>query len=202
MAAALSSLWLVEDAETGRERLVFSREADIRLLYAHRHYLVGYTASGKEIWKGLGEAWLTDSRRRTYRRLDLITGGNCPADVYNLWRGFGVVPRAGTWPRLAEHLLEVICDGDAASCAWLVAWIARAVQHPGEHAETAMVLRGRKGTGKGMVGQIMLRLFSSHSLHVTHSKHLVGHFNQHLVDACSCSPTKPSGLATRPAKVR
>ena len=41
-----------------RERLVFSRADDIRLLFAHRHYKVGVSQKGYDIWKGLGEAWL------------------------------------------------------------------------------------------------------------------------------------------------
>ena len=34
-----------------------------------------------------------------------------------------------------------------------------------------------------MVGQMLMRIFRDHALHITHSKHLVGHFNAHLVDA-------------------
>ncbi len=45
------------------------------------------------------------------------------------------------------------------------------------------MLRGLKGTGKGMVGQMLMRIFRNHSLHITNSKHLVGNFNAHLVDA-------------------
>jgi hypothetical protein len=47
----------------------------------------------------------------------------------------------------------------------------------------AVVLRGLKGTGKGMVGQLLMGIFRDHALHITHSKHLVGNFNAHLVDA-------------------
>ena len=45
------------------------------------------------------------------------------------------------------------------------------------------MLRGLKGTGKGMVGQMLMRIFRNHSLHITNPKHLVGNFNAHLVDA-------------------
>ena len=34
-----------------------------------------------------------------------------------------------------------------------------------------------------MVGQMLMRIFRDHSLHITHRKHLVGNFNAHLVDA-------------------
>jgi Family of unknown function (DUF5906) len=61
--------------------------------------------------------------------------------------------------------------------------MAYCVQHPGRQAEAAVVLRGLKGTGKGMVGQMLTRIFRNHSLQITNSKHLVGNFNAHLVDA-------------------
>ena len=40
---------------------------------------------------------------------------------------------------------------------WLIGWLAYCVQHPGRQAEVAVVLRGLKGTGKGMVGQMLMR---------------------------------------------
>ena len=54
---------LTRDDALGRELLVFSQERDIKLRYRHRHYLVGFTAKGVEIWKGLGEAWLAHRNR-------------------------------------------------------------------------------------------------------------------------------------------
>ena len=173
---------LVEDAATGRERLVFSREQDIKLQFAHRHYKVGETKNGSDIVKGLGEAWLNDHRRRTFRKIDLIPEGHCPADVYNLWRGFGVEPEPVPWPLIAQHLKDVLCGGNGDYYRWLLGWCAYCVQHPGKHAEVAVVLRGGKGVGKGMFGRMMLRLFQTHGLHITHSKHLVGAFNAHLID--------------------
>ena len=174
----------VLDETMDRDRLVFSREADIKLLFAHRHYVVAVSKkTGNEIWRGLGEAWLTHASRRTYRQIALIPDGPCPADVYNLWRGFGVEPDAGHWDTLKAHLLTVVCSGKVDHYDWLIGWLAYCVQHPGRQAEVAVVLRGLKGTGKGMVGQMLMRIFRDHSLHITNSKHLVGNFNAHLVDA-------------------
>lgn len=45
------------------------------------------------------------------------------------------------------------------------------------------MLRGEKGTGKTTLGRVHMRLFRNHALHVTNQRHLVGHFNAHLVDA-------------------
>ena len=174
---------LVEDSELGRESLVLSRPADIELLYKHRCYRTGTTAKGSSIFKGLGTAWLEHYRRRTFQRLALIPSGPVPPDTFNLWRGLGVQPRCGDWYILRRYLLEVICANDEAHFQWLLGWLAYCVQHPERRAEVAVVLRGLKGIGKGMLAQMLMRLFSHHALHVSQSRHLVGHFNAHLADA-------------------
>ncbi len=165
-----------------RERLVFSRPQDVKLLYANRHYQVGVTGKGAAIWKGLGEAWVEHPRRRTYQRLALVPKGPAPPGTYNLWRGWGLEPKAGGWPKLREHLLEVICGGDKEHFRYLVRWCAYCVQHPDRPAEVAVVLRGKKGTGKGTVAQVMVRIFRDHALQVTQSRHLTGNFNSHLLN--------------------
>jgi hypothetical protein len=174
---------LVRDAAMDRERLVFSRPSDVKLLYNHRHYVVGISQKGNEIWKDLGTAWVEHPRRRNYASLALIPNGPVPPGVFNLWRGFGVKPRTGDWPLIRRHLLEIICGGDQAHHEWLVRWMANCVQHPERQAEVAVVLRGKKGTGKGTAGKIMARIFRDHALQITHSRHLTGNFNAHLVDA-------------------
>ena len=171
---------IVRDDAHDRDRLVFSRENDIRLAYRNRKYQV---AAGKvPILKDLGAIWIEHRDRRTYERLALITSGPVPKGVYNLWRGLGVKPKAGNWSTIRSHLLEIVCCGDLMHFEWLCNWMARCVQQPDKPAEVAVVLRGLKGTGKGMVGAMMLRLFRNHALHILHARHLVGNFNAHLAD--------------------
>jgi hypothetical protein len=166
-----------------RERLVFMQAQDMRLRFAHIHLKTGETQKGYDIVQGLGEAWINHHQRRTYDRIALIPDGPCPADVYNLWRGFGVDPVPGPWAGIEAHLRDIICSGREDYYDWLIGWLAYGVQNPGKQAEVAVVLRGLKGTGKGLVGQMLIRLFRDHALHITNSKHLVGNFNAHLVDA-------------------
>jgi Family of unknown function (DUF5906) len=170
------------DEALNRDRLVVSRAGDVSLLYRHRHYLTAITDQNREIWKGLGDAWLEHHDRRTYDRIALIPDGKTPPGVYNLWRGFGVEPKQGDWPRLREHLLSVACAGDTSHFDWLVRWFAYGVQHPGRQAEVAVVLRGEKGAGKGSVAQILLSIFRNHGAHITQPRHLTGNFNAHLID--------------------
>ena len=168
---------LESDADQSRERLVFTRPADLRLLYQNRHVVVG------DKTKSWANAWLSHPDRRTFDRIALIPAGTVPSDTYNLWRGWGVEPKVGDWSTIQSHLLNVICCGDEESYQWLLLWIARCVQHPELRAEVAIVLRGKKGAGKGVVAQMLLRLFRHHGLHISNSRHLLGNFNQHLLDA-------------------
>jgi Family of unknown function (DUF5906) len=166
-----------------RELLVFSHERDIKLRYRHRHYLVGFTQKGAEIWKPLGDAWLEHRNRRNFEKIALIPNGAVPDDTFNLWRGFGVEPdAAGDWPLIEQHLLEIVCAGNEADCDWLIGWMARGVQYPELHAEVAVALRGSKGTGKGTLGRIMQRLFRHHAAQISNPAHFTGRFNGHLVD--------------------
>jgi hypothetical protein len=57
------------------------------------------------------------------------------------------------------------------------------VQKPHLAAETAIVLRGLKGIGKGMLGKWLLRLCGQHGLHIVNAGHLTGRFSGHLRDA-------------------
>lgn len=173
---------LEKDDHLLRERLVFSRRADISLLYGHRHFKTGKSKRNLDIWKGLGDAWLEHPWRRTYGRMAFIPKGGCPPDVFNLWRGFGVNPKPGDWRLISRHMLQIICSGNQDHFNWLIGWCAYCVQHPGKPAETAVVLRGDKGTGKGSFAQLLMLLFRNHALQISNSRHLVGNFNAHLAN--------------------
>ncbi|HEX2527440.1 MAG TPA: primase-helicase family protein [Geminicoccus sp.] len=173
---------VIHDDALDRDRLVYSRPADIKLQYNHRHIKVGVNVKGYDIIRDLGTAWIEAPRRRTYRQIALVPKGACPPDVFNLWRGWGLEPASGEWPTIKDHLLTVICSGNETYLEWLIGWMAYCVQYPERQAEVAVVLRGKKGTGKGMVGQLLMRIFRHHAIHISNSKHLIGHFNSHLAD--------------------
>lgn len=130
----------------------------------------------------LGALWLKWRRRRTADSVDLDPTGPelLPGNALNLWRGWGVQPAQGKWPRMRDHLAEILADGDSTAAGYIARWAAWSVQHPGECAEVALVLRGQKGAGKGAFGHALRRMFGQHGLHVSQGKHLVGSFNAHL----------------------
>ena len=102
----------------------------------------------------------------------------------NLWTGFGVEPKSGSWPLLRQHITDVTCNSDNASSEYMLKWLAWVVQNPTKCAEVAVVMRGLKGTGKGTLGSLLCRIFANQALHISSRKHLVGTFNRHLMNCC------------------
>ena len=132
----------------------------------------------------LASWWLTKKDRYTYNGL-IFDSTSCDSeeDEINLWRGFGVKANpGGDWSLMRKHIRDIIANGDAASDAYIMKWLAWAVQNPTKHCEVAIVfLSEEKGTGKGFLGRAMCRMFGSHGLHISQRSHLVGKFNAHFM---------------------
>jgi hypothetical protein len=130
---------------------------------------------------GLGTYWMKHAGRRQHLKgTTLIANGNAPDGYYNLWTGWGVELKKGDWPLMQWHIMHIVCGNNQKLYDYLIRWMARAVQKPEVPGETAIVLKGKKGTGKGRLGNALCKLFGGHALHFTKSDQLVGRFNAHL----------------------
>jgi hypothetical protein len=139
--------------------------------------------NGKQV--PLGAWWLKHPRRLTYAGLIFRPGGDKVIDdKLNLWRGWGVNPKAGEWNLMREHIRTVMTSS-VEMFDYVIRWLAWAVQHSDERAEVALVFKGGKGAGKGTLGNAMCRIFGQHAVHISHAKYLTG-FNAHLRDASFC----------------
>jgi hypothetical protein len=159
-----------------------SQLSDLQLRYRPRTVQVT-TPSGKITTKRLADYWIEHPRRKTYDDIVMDPGVTHPANVFNLWQGFAVMPRRGSWSRFREHLYSVGAAGNDDVFRYLMGWLARAVQKPGRPAEVAYVMRGAQGTGKGLIARTIGHLFGQHFVHVSRTRHLTGNFNAHLQDA-------------------
>ena len=171
------------DTELERPILEFMSPQDFTQLYRHRKVRVGADTRGTPIMKGLGAAWLDHEDRRQYDRAVFLPGKKAGPRDYNLWRGWGVEPKPGDWSLFRAHIVGVICGDDAKLAAWFLDWCALMVQRPWEKPETAIVLRGPEGAGKGIVVRALGEIVGLHFKHLLHPKHLVGAFNAHFADA-------------------
>ena len=149
--------------------------ADIRARYDNKHVTVGDKAIG------LGTYWLKHPLRREYDSICFAPEEDRPNEL-NLWQGFGVEPRDGDWSRIRGHLRYRIACGDEQSFNYILRWLAWSVQNPGEPAEVALVLRGGRGTGKGMLARAVMRVFGQHAIQVSNPNQVSGGFNAHHED--------------------
>ena len=134
-------------------------------------------------------AWLASPDRRTHEGLTFAPGGNAPEGFYNLWRGFavepsplGVVAAAFKCKRFLHHLKFNVCSGNKVYFRYLMAWLADMVQDPERKKGVALVVRGRKGTGKSKFADVLRRLLGGHSFKASKSEQIVGRFSAHLAD--------------------
>jgi len=165
---------------SGQMLLLQSRE-DFRAWYGNEFVIVS-DSQGNSKRKPVGEYWLKDRDRRGYEGVDLVPNApeELPNGYLNLWRGLGVEPKLGAWPLMLRHVGQVLAAGERKAAEYILRWAAWAVQHPGERAEVALVLKGGKGCGKGVFVRALKRCFGEHGMQISNQEHLVGKFNGHL----------------------
>lgn len=164
-----------------RTLLIRSSFTDFRNFHSNQLVETGINRNGEPIYKTLGTAWLNHHSRRQFKGI-IMSPGRDVDGYYNLWLGFQVKAVKGSWQLMRQHILEVICDNNAIAFYYLICWLARMFQFPEKPAEVAPVLKGGRGTGKGMFGNGICRIFGQHAIQVTHSKHVTGNFNAHMED--------------------
>jgi len=163
------------------ERMSF---ADLEKLYANRTIQIGTDDDGKAIRRNAARLWIRHADRRQFIGGVVFdpSGRATGPDMLNLWHGFAVEPRAGSWASMQAHILRVICNSNLNVFNYLLDWMADLVQHPAQQGEVAVVLRGKEGCGKGTLAKALRYLFGQHGLAISNARHLTGNFNGHLRD--------------------
>lgn len=175
--------WERTELDEDRQVPVLQSFEDFRNRYMHR--FVDYPTEQGMRRKPLGKWWLEHPQRREYFALRFFPGKPEEVDGYlNMWRGYAVLPKAGDWSLMREHVRRVLANGDETCADYIIKWAAWAMQNPGEPAEVALVLRGGRGTGKGIFARALKHLFGQHGLQVNSPAQLTGRFNAHLRDCC------------------
>lgn len=184
---------MVRDETMRRDKWESSRLKDF-LEVCHYVHLLPMVDSGKKkangdsIFVPMAQSWL-DSRngknKQTFCGLTMRPDCNeerTPDGMLNMWKGFAVQPRPGSWALLKNLIFETYCQWDGVSYDYILNWLARAVQMPWEPAGTALVLKGEKGVGKGTLGRAFFELFGQHGMQIGAEDKLIGRFNSHLRD--------------------
>jgi hypothetical protein len=172
VGSSVKILQEVHDPETGATEIALLSVRDFDTMTLNRF-------NGDPEAESPSKFFLKHPGRRQYRKLDFYPG-EVPKDVYNLWHGFAVKPAAGTTTRFWALVRDVICAGNDEAYHFVRKWLAHLVQRPAELPGTALVLRGKQGTGKNTFVDAIGKLLGPHYFTVNSLERLTGHFNGHL----------------------
>ena len=164
-----------------RPKIELQSFQDFSNRYMHRKVKVGEGKDGTDQFMPLGKWWLQHKSRRQFDQMVFVPAKDIDG-AYNLWRGFTCEAIPGSCQKFLDHLKHNVCGGNEDHYKYLMAWLASSVQQPDHPAGTAVVMRGKQGTGKSFFAKAVGKLFGQHFLHISNSKHLVGSFNAHLRD--------------------
>jgi len=146
--------------------------------YQNRGIVVGIK-KGQEVIQKLGAWWLEHPMRRQYKGIVFEPGQKVPG-YYNLWRGFAVKPKEGDCSKFLEHIRVNVAHGNEEYFNYIIGWFASIFQNPASKCGTSLVLRGKQGTGKTKIGEVIGSLLGPHYLLVSDSRYVTGRFNSHL----------------------
>jgi hypothetical protein len=140
-----------------------------------------------DVLENVIHAWHKHPKARSYRGgMVFLPNREAPEGYLNTWDGFAVDPVQNDVliTPILTHIHEVLCGGDDALNAYVLNWLATCFQKPGEPIGTVLVVRGKEGCGKGILGHFVRKLHGRHGLHVSNPRHVVGNFNKHLAEKC------------------
>ena len=163
--------------EKGETEFVLDTKSSLLNLYENQIVSVGKS------FKTKAQIWLKSPRRRTYNYIvfDPKRPGHYE-DKYNIFKGFAVSPTQGDCSLFWEHVRYIICGGNEEHYLYVRKWLAHLIQHPWI-ISTALVLRGKQGTGKGVFVHAIGELFGPHYAHLSSLERILGRFNSHLKNA-------------------
>jgi hypothetical protein len=167
--------------EKGKPKEFYHNVSDFYHIMANKGGLYRQKAKSQE-FVPCSKLWMQHPKRRSYQGItfDPSTSERNINGYYNAWQGFGVEPQHGDWSRMRHHIMDVLAAGDDALFEYILKWLAWAVQNPGKQSETALVFKGPRGGGKGTLGNVLLKMFGHHGLHLSSASLLAGRFSGHL----------------------
>lgn len=163
------------DPATGLRRVSFLTRQAFDLLMMNR-------LPTDDSFSHLGSQWLAHERRKEYEGVEFNPCGSTHRYL-NLFRGFPIKPQPGSTERWWHFVKEVICQGNLEAYQYVRRWLAHIFQRPAELPGTALVLRGRQGSGKNTFADTIGCLLGQHYVEVHTMEQVTGRFTGHLKHA-------------------
>lgn len=130
------------------------------------------------------DVWLSHPARVLYEELVFAPRGRdvngCHvnlSDSLNLWSDYAEAGAAGDWSLTKRHIKTILCNGNEEAYEYLLSWLAHLFQKPWDKPGVAIVVWGRKRTGKGTVADAIRHAIGSELAKVFIQKeHVIGRF--------------------------
>ena len=106
-----------------------------------------------------------------------FTPATTPRTTLNYWVPPSIKLGEGEWFVIGKFLLFVICNGDHDLFNYLLKFLAHMWQKPEEKPGIMIVLLGGQGSGKGKLFNLLQRIWSRTTLHISDVEHVTGGFN-------------------------
>lgn len=175
----------------GRDGFEFLKPQELNAIYVNTKIKVGEKEDKygniTDIYKTEFMAWYEHPDSDVYRAGVIFRPGNkkVPEGYFNTWSGFAVKPaKTVGYPLLKQHIESIICNNDRELIKYFYSWVAYTLQRPEIPVGSALVLRGDKGVGKGILGHFLRKIWGRHSLYISQASQITGNFNGHLADVC------------------
>lgn len=138
----------------------------------------------------LSREWFYSPDRKEYNGYVFDPSRKCTDKYYNTFQGFNVQPLAkGVEPsprakssvdKFVEHITENVCLGNKEHAHWVMSWFAQIFQRPWDRPDVALVLKGKKGTGKSAPMDRIGYLLGKMYLADANKRTFASNFNKHL----------------------
>lgn len=141
--------------------------------------------NGNIVSEPLGQWWMKQPGREEFETVAFEPAKNRIYEInnsriLNMWEGFNIEPKKGNWIKTLKHLYKILYNGDREKFIYAFKWLAWTIQNPGQRAEVALVLKGKKGAGKSFFLTQFVDIFGRHGICISNPEHLTGKHNAHL----------------------
>jgi hypothetical protein len=139
-------------------------------------------AKGQDITK----LWLTHEKARKYFTMQFVPRllGN-KEGIYNMFHGFNYPVEAAKLltfdmsevQPLLDHVRLIWAQGDERVYNYILNWFAQVYQTPRQQTKVALVVRGSKGSGKGLMMEFMKQILGGQTYwHINKLSDITGNF--------------------------
>jgi hypothetical protein len=167
--------------ESDSDKLVLQKEHDFKKSY--QEHVMRNDEKNRPLT--VADIWLASPDKRRFNEISFNPDPSriLPEKDYNLWKGFAFEPKEGDISVFKDFTREVICNGNEQYFNYIWGWIARMIQKPHEPGETAIVLKGKQGTGKNTFVETVGKLLGNHFSPLSSIEQLLGRFDFHHANA-------------------